>query len=49
MLRKAFDVDRFKGGVWGSALGGRVFRCHRAVATQEAELDSVNLCVNLGA
>ena len=31
----AFDVDRFKVGVLGPALGGRVFRFHPDVATQQ--------------
>ena len=38
----AFDRDRFKVGVWGPGLGGRVFHCPPDVATQqEAELDSL--------
>ena len=49
----AFDLDRFKVGLWGPALGGRVFRCGLEVLTQqEAELDSLvqglNFIVNVG-
>ena len=37
----AFDVDQFKIGVWGPALGGSVFKCSSFVATQqEAELEA---------
>ena len=37
----AFDQDRFKVGVWGPGLGGRVFHCPPDIATQqEAQLHS---------
>ena len=49
----AFDLDRFKVGLWGPALGGRVFRCgHEVLTQQEAELDSLvqglSFIVNVG-
>ena len=49
----AFDVDKFKVGVWGPALGGRVFPCSPGVRTQkEAELEAlvrgVRLCIRVG-
>ena len=49
----AFDLDRFKVGLWGPALGGRVFRCGQEVLTQqEAELDSLvrglSFIINVG-
>ena len=48
----AFDVDRFKVGVWGPTLGGRVFPCSPGVRTQqEAELEAlvrgVRLCIRV--
>ena len=49
----AFDVDKFKVGVWGPTLGGRVFPCSPRVRTQqEAELEAlvrgVRLCIRVG-
>ena len=49
----ACDVDRFKVGIWGPALGGRVFPCSPGVCTQqEAELEAlirgVRLCIRVG-
>ena len=49
----AFDIDRFKIGVWGPVLGGRVFPCSPGVCTQqEAELEAlirgVRLCIRVG-
>ena len=48
-----FDVDKFKVGVWGPTLGGRVFPCSPGVRTQqEAELEAlvcgVRLCIRVG-
>ena len=52
-VEAAFDVDRFKVGIWGPALGGRVFPCSPGVCTQqEAELEAlirgVRLCIRVG-
>ena len=49
----AFDVDRFKIGVRGPVVGGRVFPCSPGVCTQqEAELEAlirwVRLCIRVG-
>ena len=46
-------VDKFKVGMWGSSLGGRVFHCSPVVKThQKAELEAlvrgVHLCINVG-
>ena len=52
-MEAAFDVDRFKVGVWGPTLGGRVFPYSPKVRTQqEAELEAllrgVQLCIRVG-
>ena len=52
-MEAAFDVNKFKVGVWGLALGGRVFPCPPGVRTQqEAELKAlvrgVRLCIRVG-
>ena len=49
----AFDVNKFKVGVWGPTLRGRVFPCSPGVGTQqEAELEApvrgVRLCIRVG-
>ena len=49
----AVDVDRFKVGVWGPTLGGRVFPCSPGVRTQqeaepEALVRGVRLCIRVG-
>ena len=31
----AFDVDKFKVGIWGPVMGGKVFHCSPFVRTQE--------------
>ena len=46
-------ADKFQVGVWGPALGGRVFPCSAGVRTQqEAELEAlvcgVRLCIRVG-
>ena len=48
-----FDIDRFKVGIWGPVLGGRVFHGSPFVKTQhEAQLEAlvrgVRLCINVG-
>ena len=53
LLYAAYDIDRFKIGVWGPVLGGRVFPCSPGVCTQqEAELEAlirgVRLCIRVG-
>ena len=49
----AFAVDRFKVGIWGPVLGGKVFHCSPFVKTpQEAALEAlvrgICLCINIG-
>ena len=52
-VNAVFDVDRFKVGIWGLALGGRGFHRSLFVKTQqEAELEAmvrgIRLCINVG-
>ena len=52
-LDAAFDVDRYKVGMWAKSLGGRVFQCSPWVRNQqEAELEAmvrgVRICEHLG-